>query len=301
MKEYEKGITLEKSALANFAEKYVIEGIPGLIPIKYFEEKAPQIKDFLRNHRNTKVRMLMVCEMEKQNTGKDLKSIIWYQQVKTYFQSKTYINLENTDVKVFLKEMIKEILGNLSIYQKNGSGWYFKEIIRLEIHVVEYKPMKGGSYIPLPKFITKKKTIINIQNKDNKCFLWSILRYLHPKEIHGERLTDLKKYENDLNFKGINFPIKVKDITKFEKQNPNLPGINVFSVNDNNKIYPLRINQKDCQKSINLFLYSNEEKQHYSLIKNFSRLVRSQITKDTTRKLYFCKKVPFSLYQRRTS
>ena len=150
--------------------------------------------------------------------------------------------------------------------------------------------MKGGSYIPLPKFITKKKTIINIQNKDNKCFLWSILRYLHPKEIHGERLTDLKKYENDLNFKGINFPIKVKDITKFEKQNPNLPGTNVFSVNDNNKIHPLRINQKDCQKSIDLFLYSNEEKQHYSLIKNFSRLVRSQITKDTTRKLHFCKK-----------
>ena len=66
MKEYEKGIILEKSALANFAEKFVIEGIPGLIPLKYFEEKAPQIKDFLRNHRNTKVRMILVCEMERQ-------------------------------------------------------------------------------------------------------------------------------------------------------------------------------------------------------------------------------------------
>ena len=64
LKEYEKGIILEKSALANFAEKYIIEGLPGLIPIKYFKEKAPQIKDFLRNHRNTKVRMLLVCEME---------------------------------------------------------------------------------------------------------------------------------------------------------------------------------------------------------------------------------------------
>ena len=41
-----------KSALDNFAEKYVIEGKPGLIPIKYFEEKTLQIKDFLRNHRN---------------------------------------------------------------------------------------------------------------------------------------------------------------------------------------------------------------------------------------------------------
>ena len=52
----------------------------------------------------------------------------------------------------------------------------------------------------------------------------------------------------------------------------------------------MRINKKDCQKSIDLFLYSEDEKQHYSLIKNFSRLVRSQITKDTTRKLHICKK-----------
>ena len=104
------------------------------------------------------------------------------------------------------------------------------------------------------------------------------------------RLTDLRDYENDLNLKEINFPVKVKDITKFENNNPDLPGINVFSVNDNNKIYPLRINQKDCQKSIDLFLYSEGKKQHYSLIKNFSRLVRSQITKDTTRKLHICKK-----------
>ena len=53
MKEYEKGIILEKSALANFAEKYVIEGIPGLIPIEYFREKATQIKDILRKHTET--------------------------------------------------------------------------------------------------------------------------------------------------------------------------------------------------------------------------------------------------------
>ena len=168
MKEYEKGIILEKSALANFAEKYIIEGIPGLKPMKYFEEKVSQIKDFLRKHRNAKVRMLMVCEMEKQITEKtNEESMTSYKHDKAYFHSKTYINLEKTNVKVFLKEMIMEILGNIIIYQKKGSGWYFNEVIRLEIHIVEYKPMKGGSYIPLPEFITKKKSIINIQNKDN--------------------------------------------------------------------------------------------------------------------------------------
>ena len=55
---------------------------------------------------------------------------------------------------------------------------------------------------------------------------------------------------------------------KFENQNPDIPGINVFSVNDNNKIYPLRY-QKDAKKSIDVFLFSEGENQHYSLIKTF--------------------------------
>ena len=66
MKEYDKGIKLEKSALSNFAEKYVIDGKPGLTPFQFFAEKVSKLKDFLRNHRNIKVRMTMNCEMEQQ-------------------------------------------------------------------------------------------------------------------------------------------------------------------------------------------------------------------------------------------
>ena len=149
-KEYEKGIILEKLALANFAEKYNIKGMPTLLPMGYFREKVAQIKDFFRKHRNTKVRMVLVCLMGKQiievSNGEE---IISYDQNLAYFHSRTYINLEKTEVKVFLKEMIKEILANFTTYQKKGSGWYFKEVIRLEIHTVKYKPMRGGSYIYL--------------------------------------------------------------------------------------------------------------------------------------------------------
>ena len=50
------------------------------------------------------------------------------------------------------------------------------------------------TYQKLPDFISKRKAIINIQNKkDNKCFMWSILRYFHLKGVHDpQRLTDLK-------------------------------------------------------------------------------------------------------------
>lgn len=70
----------------------------------------------------------------------------------------------------------------------------------IELNILEYKPVKGSSYIPLPDNITEKKAIINHENKyDQKCFMWSILRHLHPVENHCVRLTDPKQNENDLN------------------------------------------------------------------------------------------------------
>ena len=89
--------------------------------------------------------------------------------------------------------------------------------------------------------------------------------------MNEARITDLKKYENDLKFNKIKFPIRLEDITKFEKQNPSIPGINVFSFCDN-KVYPLRVNKKDNKKSIDLFLYSKDGKKHYSLIKKLFKI-----------------------------
>ena len=138
--------------------------------------------------------------------------------------------------------------------------------------------------------LSNKKAIVNIENKDEKCFLWCILRYLHPKERDEERLTALKKYEFSLNTKGITFPTKLKDISKFEKLNPTIPGINVFSVNENKKFYPLRMAERDCLSTIDLFLYEQDGVSHYSLIKNFTRLIKTQKTSSKNGTIFICKK-----------
>ena len=163
-------------------------------------------------------------------------------------------------------------------------------MVNLEIHTAEFNPMNGSSYILLPDWITNKKAIVNIQNKDEKCFLWCILRYLYPVDEKDNRISDLKKYEFSLNTKGINFPMKLKHISKFEKLNPSLPGINVFSVNDNKTFYPLRMAEKDCLNTIDLFFYEQDGVSHYSLIKRFTRLVKSQITSSKNGSFYICKK-----------
>ena len=289
IKEHNQGLEKVKSALEDFAKKYLIKGEPGITPLEFFGNKKTIIKNFLRNYRNIKVKFVLVCMMEKKVEGG--KKLEFEVQDKAYFHSVTYINLVSTDVKDLLGKIIRGIIEKINIYQQNGSGWYFKEVIQLEIHTVEFKPLKGSFYIPLPDWIMRKKAIVSIRNKDSKCFLWSILRYLHPREKNDSRLKDLEQYEHEIKIpKGFTFPVKIRDITKFENANPKLPGINVFSVTTNKKFYPLRMALRDSQKSIDLFLYEENGKYHYSLIKNFSRLFRSQITSRTNEPFHICKR-----------
>ena len=64
--EYDQGLEKEKSAFEGFAVKYIIQGIPGLTPIEFFERIYKTLKDFFTYHRNIKFKMILVCIMEKQ-------------------------------------------------------------------------------------------------------------------------------------------------------------------------------------------------------------------------------------------
>ena len=288
MVEYDQGLIKEKSSFQGFANKYVIEGIPGLTPAQFFEEKKQTLKDFFTYHKNIKFRKVLDCTMEKQKIKQNL-GVVGLEESKAYFNSRTLTNTKSDDVNELIQEAFDDIEDGVENYQDIGSEWYFKEVDKLEIHTVGFNPTKGSSYIPLPDWISNKKAIVNIENKDDKCFLWCILRYLHPKKDNDSRLTDLHKYEFSLNTKGITFPIKLKDITKFEKLNSELPGINVFSESDN-VIYPLRMAERDCLKTIDLFLYEKDGVSHYTLIKNFNRLIRSQKTSSKNGKIFICKR-----------
>ena len=289
LREYNQGLIKEKSSLENFANKYVIKGEPGLIPVDFLNRYYNIVEEFLTYHRNIKFNMVLVCMMEQQLLSRD-QGVIGLNQSKAYFRSGTRKNLKSTDVNEIINLCYKRILNDIDVYQENGSGWYFVEVVQLEIHTVDFNPSKGSSYIKLPECISNKKAIVNIQNKDEKCFLWCILRYLYPKESHDERLADLKKYENELNTKGISFPMKLKDITKFEKLNQEIPGIYVFSVNESKVFYPLRMAERDCLNTIDLFLYEEDGVSHYTLIKNFNRLIKSQKTKSLNGKIFICKR-----------
>ena len=261
MIEYDQGLVKEKSSLDDFANKYVIEGIFGLTPIQYFERIEKTLINFFTHHKNIKFRLVLVCIMEKQNYDKKI-GITSIDTAKAYFSSETHENLRSNEAMKLVEGSFKSIEDKIQNFVQDGSEWQFKEVEQLEIHTTEFNPIKGSSYIDLPKWIKDKGAIVNIKNKDDKCFLWCILRYLYPKERDAEWKGDLKKYEFSLNTKGITFPTKLKDIIKFEKLNPNIPGINVFSVDDKKSIYPLRMAERDGKNTIDLFLIEEDGKSH---------------------------------------
>ena len=187
MYEYDQGLEKEKSALEGFANKYIIQGIPGLNPEQFYQRINKTLRDFFTYHRNIKLNMILVCIMEKQNIKQNI-GIIGLEEGKAYFLSGTHINIESTDIDNLIKSCWDSIDAHIEAYTEKGSGWYFKEVDKLEIHTAEYNPTKGSSYIPLPDWISNKKAIVNIKNKDEKCFLWCKLRYLYPRDRDQERI-----------------------------------------------------------------------------------------------------------------
>ena len=61
----------------------------------------------------------------------------------------------------------------LDIWTGLGSGWVIDKIEDINIDIANYDPLAGSSYIPLlSKLDNPKKGLVNIKNKDDKCFKW---------------------------------------------------------------------------------------------------------------------------------
>jgi len=67
-----------------------------------------------------------------------------------------YSNIENE-----YKKHMEKILVRLEEFQERDSGWTLLHLIRLEMNINQYSPLRGSSYIKLPSCLETKKAIIN--------------------------------------------------------------------------------------------------------------------------------------------
>ena len=157
-----------------------------------------------------------------------------------------------------------------------GSGWAEGRVEQMHLEVSKYNPILGKSFIPLPPEVANKKAVLNVKNYDDKCFMWTILAKLFPQRDHGERVSLYRDHTTKLNFTGIDFPVSLDSIDKFEAQNQYT--VNVYEWHPVEKLRPLRISPNapsftDLNTHVDLLLIANSDQQHYTLIKNMSRLL----------------------------
>ncbi|XP_034244313.1 uncharacterized protein LOC117646980 [Thrips palmi] len=182
------------------------------------------------------------------------------------------------------------ILSCVNSYDKaqvEGSKLLFERVDKIELRVAKYSPLKGSSFLPLPKWLRLPcKGLINIQNyADNRCFLWSCLAGVSLPKIHPERVSHYKSRQKELNMKNIKYPVKVKDVDKFEKQNKGI-SVSVFGLEEDDTIVPLRVTPKLKTRHINLLLLQDGDDYHYVLIKNISRFLSHLTTRK--KRLFWC-------------
>ena len=97
----------------------------------------------------------------------------------------------------------------IDVWINNGSGWSVESIKSQYINISTYKPLARSSYMDLPvELKSPRKGLINIKNKDQKCFLWCHVRHINASKEHPEIIKKAdKKIAEKLNYDEIEFPV----------------------------------------------------------------------------------------------
>ena len=152
------------------------------------------------------------------------------------------------------------------------------------MNISAYSPLVGNTYIELPDELKNPmKSLINIKNCNNKCFLWCHIRHLNLVKRNPQRITRKdRELVNKLDYEIINFPVSKKDYCRIEMQNKIC--INVFCY-DNKLTYPVYLSDQKFNDNMDLLLISNEFKSHYVYIKDFHRFMFNK-TKNRNKNIF---------------
>ena len=207
------------SAFKAFARVFIIRDEESVYDnsFDFLNDASHTMVPILKRNKSTKVKLVFRCKMIKVSPPDERERPVIAEWA---LSSNIELNLQSTDEDELYQQMIDIIEERIQNAEMEQSGWSFHSVVQLELHMVEYQPLRGSSYIVLPAFIRNKNTVINIKNDDEKCFLWCALRALNLKHKNNERIDrDLRNKIDTLDMGDVKYPVSLKDINKFESLN----------------------------------------------------------------------------------
>ena len=208
------------------------------------------------------------------NMGVNFVSSNYTGEIRTF-----YVNSFNEEIRSgnetdeIITKFLKSFLNNYQKEEKvlrNGSNFVFESVDSLTYHIHKINLKRGRSYKKSPEWILNKRATINPKSKDNKCFQYAITAALSHQKIenHPERISYIKPFIDQYNWKGIDFAARIKDWKKFEQNNTTIV-LNIIYVPLNTKTlnlaYKSKYNRKRENQVVLLMITDSNEigKWHY--------------------------------------
>ena len=170
-------------------------------------------------------------------------------------QNLTKSDLDKIDIRSPLEHQIQQ-------QKMKDSGWRLDKINCMTVYFYKTNEINGSKYVKIP---LRSNAILNIENNDEYCSLWSMLAYLHScNNNHPNRVSNYRQYFNELNIQGFDFSrgFRCSDVHNFNESN-NL-SVNIFELNfyqDQNqwkrKLIPIEVSKNDSDRVIHLAIYKN--------------------------------------------
>ena len=184
-------------------------------------------------------------------------------------------------------QIVDRMIANMKFQTENpvllNSRFVLDEFLYLDVNFHQLNLTRGSSYLPLPDWLARKKVIVNPHNDDEECFKWSVIAAENVGMKDPQRVSNLRKFMDNYDWSGLEFPVSTKDIGKFENRN-NI-SVNILAV-EGRDIYIHRKGQR-VGREINLLMVSEDGIWHYTAIKSLSRLLSSK-NSNTKCKQHFC-------------
>ena len=157
-----------------------------------------------------------------------------------------------------------------SDFEFDGVNFLYYDFNKISIN-------RGGSYIDSPKWLKNKKSTINPKNNDYKYFQYAVTLALNLDKInnHPERISKIKPFIEQYNWKDIDFPSKSKDWKNFELNNE--ISLNILYVPHNTKKIQVAYKSKHNltrEKQVILLMISNGENWDYLVVKSLPGLLK---------------------------
>ena len=205
-------------------------------------------------------------------------------QVNLAFNSMMTSVYRGSDLNQIVDGMISHMRTQIENPALLNSRFVFDRVLHLDVNFHQFNLTRGSSYLPLSNFIMNRNAVINPHNKDEECFRWAIIAAENVGMKDPQRVSNLRKFADNYDWSGLELPVLLKQIGKFEAKN-NI-SINVLGL-EGEDIYIHRNSSYKSDREINLLMISENGIKHYTAIKSLSRLLRSSNTKHKC-KQYFC-------------